>query len=346
MTPTPHDALVRAIFGRPRHAAAEFAAVLPGDLRAELDLSTLAPVRETLIDEELRGSALDLLFTVSLRRGGRGYVHLLLEHQSQLDRWVAFRLLRYQVRIWERHRAENPSSRSLPPIVAVLLANGPRPWRAPARFTSLLGIDGELRERFGRLLVDFELVVDDLSRPTEEQILSRRMDAVARLALVALAASRKQGSIVEHVARRVGEFSSELRGPSVVSPLARLARYTFEVGDASPELARAQFAAALAPRIRSRVMTTADMMREQDRLDLLRKILLDVVGVRFGAVDPGTRRRIETATSIQLEAWIRRAVIADSLGSTFEPAGRRRRLSTSSTTNRIRRTATRPRAGR
>lgn len=325
MTPTPHDALVRSIFGRPRHAADEFAAVLPPGLRAELDLSTLAPVRESFLDDELRGSSADLLFTVELRNGGRSYVHLLLEHQSRHDRWLAFRILKYQARIWERHLAEHPRAGGLPPIVAILLANGPRRWRAPTSFSALFTLDPDLRARFAPHLLDFEIVIDDLARLTEPEILSRKMDAVARLALVALAASRTRKRITEHVAHHVGALSNELQDPSVVAPLASLARYTFEVGEASPKRARAEFAAALAPTIRSRVMTTADMMRAEGRLEARRECLLDLLQVRFGLVDAATRRRIAEASMRQLVAWLRRGFVADSIESTFAGTPRHRR---------------------
>jgi hypothetical protein len=180
-------------------------------------------------------------------------------------------------------------------------------------------MDPRLRARFAPHLLDFEIVVDDLARLTEPQILSRRMDAVARLALVALAASRTRKRITEHVARHVGALSNELQDPSVVTPLASLARYTFEVGEASPERARAEFAAALAPSIRSRVMTTADMMRAEGRaegrLEARRESLLDLLEIRFGAVDSATRRRIAGAPMRLLVAWLRRGIAADSIES-------------------------------
>ena len=128
MTPTPHDALVRAIFGQPQYAAEELRAVLPSAALAELRLDTLAPVEGSFIDEGLRASSADLLFSVNLRGGGSGFVYVLFEHQSTSDERMPLRLLRYQTRIWERHAAAHPDEPRIPPIVPMLLHHGPKPW--------------------------------------------------------------------------------------------------------------------------------------------------------------------------------------------------------------------------
>lgn len=56
MAPSPHDALFRAIFGLPQHAAAELEAVLPRELAERLDLARLTRVEGTFIDEALRAN--------------------------------------------------------------------------------------------------------------------------------------------------------------------------------------------------------------------------------------------------------------------------------------------------
>ena len=63
----------------------------------------------SFIDQELRGSASDLLFEVrSAAAAPRQWLYLLFEHQSQPDRWMALRLLRYCCRIWEADRRDYP----------------------------------------------------------------------------------------------------------------------------------------------------------------------------------------------------------------------------------------------
>ena len=124
MGPTPHDALFRGIFGQPEHAAAELRAVLPQAVAAQLDLTTLAPLPATFVDEALAERHADLLFQVSLKNGTTALVLVLVEHQSGLDPWMPLRLLGYQLRIWEQWRRLNPQAIRLPAIIPVVVHHG------------------------------------------------------------------------------------------------------------------------------------------------------------------------------------------------------------------------------
>lgn len=318
MTPTPHDALVRAIFGQPQHAAAELRAVLPSEVLAELRLESLATVEGSFIDEALRASCADLLFTVSLRAGGSGLVYVLFEHQSTHDERMPLRLLRYQTRIWERHAADHPEEPRVPPILPLLLHHGPKPWPWKPRFSSILAVDDRALAAFGRKVLGFDFVLDDLAQQTDAQILDRAMDAVARLALVALRSSRNRPRLYEHVARVMHALESELRGPEVMTALARLARYVFEVDESPPDVIRSTFTAALPREIRSSVMTTADMLRAEGGLEALRGILLEQLEIKFGSVDSAVRARVEQAPLERVTAWMRRFVVVATIGEVLE----------------------------
>jgi predicted transposase/invertase (TIGR01784 family) len=72
------------------------------------------------VDEVLRERFSDLLFSVKID-GREAFVYVLLEHQSTVDDSMGFRLLRYEVRIWERWQADHPGVVKLPVIVSVVL---------------------------------------------------------------------------------------------------------------------------------------------------------------------------------------------------------------------------------
>ena len=290
MTPTPHDALVRAIFGQPHYAAEELRAVLPREILGELRLETLTLVEGSFIDEGLRPSGADLLFTVTLRDGGAGFVYLLFEHQSTLDERMPLRLL---------------------------LHHGPRPWPWKPRFSSVLAVDARSLAAFGPLLLGFDFVLDDLARQTDAQILDRAMDAIARLALVALRCSRSRPRLFEHVANVMQRLDSELRGPAGIPSLARLARHVLEVDDSPPEVVRSAIAAAVSREFRSSVMSTADMLRAEGRLEARRESLLELLEVKFGSLRPAFRARVEQASLEQSTAWMRRVVVVSTLEEVF-----------------------------
>jgi len=65
-------------------------------------------------------------------------------------------------------------------------------------------------------------------------------------------------------------------------------------------------------------MSTADMLRAEGALEARREILLEQLEIKFGPVDPATRARVEQAPLEKLTAWMRRIVVASTLGEVFE----------------------------
>ncbi len=97
---SPHDALFKYVFSQPEHAASELRAVLPAELSMRIDWSSLELQPTSFVDERLSGRQADVLFMLRCQ-GRKTYLYVLLEHQSTPDALMAFRLLRYLVRIWE-----------------------------------------------------------------------------------------------------------------------------------------------------------------------------------------------------------------------------------------------------
>ncbi len=107
----PHDHLFRLVFADPEETAAFLRARLPDSYQRGILWSSLSRAPGSFVDQELRGSVTDLLFEVrSAAAAPRQWLYLLFEHQSQPDRWMALRLLRYCCRIWEADRRDTPTS--------------------------------------------------------------------------------------------------------------------------------------------------------------------------------------------------------------------------------------------
>lgn len=75
---------------------------LPAPLRALCNLNTLRLESGSFIDDELRASHSDILYSLQTQ-AGEGYIYLLIEHQSSADRHMAFRLMRYAIAAMQRH---------------------------------------------------------------------------------------------------------------------------------------------------------------------------------------------------------------------------------------------------
>ena len=119
--PTPHDHLFRFVFSDPIQAASYLQDIVPAGLSELVDWSTLARKSGSFVDAPLQARHTDLVFTAQMGDSGEGIVYVLFEHQSTSDRWMAWRLLRYMVRIWDQWQSEHPEPRLLPLIIPIVL---------------------------------------------------------------------------------------------------------------------------------------------------------------------------------------------------------------------------------
>lgn len=93
---TPHDAAFRQFLTHPETARDFMELHLPAELRAVCDFSTLKLEPGSFVEESLRPYFSDVLYSLETT-GGDAFIHVLIEHQSTPDRYMAFRLLRYAV---------------------------------------------------------------------------------------------------------------------------------------------------------------------------------------------------------------------------------------------------------
>lgn len=110
---------------------------LPQAILTIADLDSLCLQKSTFIDETLQASMADMLYTVNFNERP-GYFYIIVEHQRKPDKWMAYRLLRYQVRIMDYH-LKKKSQRSLPLIVPMVFYNGDKPYPYSTDLFDLFG---------------------------------------------------------------------------------------------------------------------------------------------------------------------------------------------------------------
>jgi len=124
----PHDKLFRTSMSDIRVVSDFFKAHLPAVLLSHLDLATLSLQKSTFIDEAYQSTEADLLYSVKLGES-LAYLYILCEHQSEIDKHMAFRLLVYTIRAVELHRKKHPND-PLPLIYPLVVYSGEKPWNA------------------------------------------------------------------------------------------------------------------------------------------------------------------------------------------------------------------------
>jgi len=82
---------------------------------------------------------------------------------------MAFRLLRYVVRILERHRAEHPAEDRLPLVIPLVFHHGPSGWTALVDVAELFDVSPRLPGGLG-CLPSMRFLLDDLARVDDEVV--------------------------------------------------------------------------------------------------------------------------------------------------------------------------------
>ncbi|MCH8476233.1 MAG: Rpn family recombination-promoting nuclease/putative transposase, partial [Opitutales bacterium] len=139
----PHDAFIKAGLGEPRQMASFLKAYLPSGLASSVDWSSLEVQSTSFLDEQLHHRHVDLLFAARFSDKPL-FFHLLFEHQKSLDAWMPFRLLSYQVRIWEKFRKDHPKAKRLPPILPIVFFQDRGEWTPSPHFRDLLDLPQDL----------------------------------------------------------------------------------------------------------------------------------------------------------------------------------------------------------
>jgi len=109
---------------------------VPVQIQAIMDMDSLKLEKESFVNEELKNSIGDVLFSVKTNDGD-AYIYMLIEHQSKPDPWIAFRLYKYMINICDRYITTNPKTKKLPLIYPMIFYNGKRKYNAEKNLWNL-----------------------------------------------------------------------------------------------------------------------------------------------------------------------------------------------------------------
>ena len=338
MMSSPHDKLVRYAFGRnPGRAVSLLKYELSEALSRDIDWSTLRLEPASTIDESLKERLSDLLFSVQRRQGDQVFLRLiLLEHQSTIDRLMAFRIYRYVGRFWDRFLEENPTAKNLPAVVPIVLYHGHKAWDAPTDVREL--IDAPL-EATDTCLPRLQFILDDLSRATDAELEARALDVFAELVLRALARIRESPDAWGEVERWLPLLKRLVQAESGIEALIALFEYTNAVADYEPRAVESLVKQLGNAAAEEAIMTTAADRWEQQglekglkrgrvegrnegriegRIEGRAETLLKQLRLKFSELSPEIEEKVEKGSEGDFELWTKRVLFADTLNEVFD----------------------------
>ncbi|HEY0096562.1 MAG TPA: Rpn family recombination-promoting nuclease/putative transposase, partial [Archangium sp.] len=317
-------------FGHPERAAAELRAALPLHVIAEVDWETLRQEPGSVVDPELRETETDLLFSARLRTGRPLLLYVLLEHQSSVDRWMAWRMLRYVVRLGEQWRREHPAGTWLPVIVPLVMYHGTEEaWTVPRRVEELFDLpeEAEERDRWRALVPHFEYLLDDLTAERAEALKARPGPPLVQLAWLLLRYGRTE-ELAERLLEWVALFVQVRAAPEGTEHLGMVIRYLLYIGDSRVREAagRVLHSVVDAQRAEELMRSYGEELIEQGMQQGLARgraegrakghaeAVLRILAARGVHVPAEARQRILTCTDLAtLDRWFDQALTASTL---------------------------------
>jgi len=291
----------------------------------ELDLGSLERVEASFVSDDLRVRESDMVWRVRFR-GEWLYVYILLEFQSEVDRYMPLRMWVYLGMLLQEllRRGELTPGRKLPPVLPLVLYNGERPWSGPVELSELMepgpgGLD-KYRPQLRCLVLDEQRYKD-----SELRSMRNLVAAVFRL---------EQCREPEQVLAVLEAVSEWLQEPEQAELRRAFLAWLNEVVSARvgedlrlPELDNLREARTM---LGERVKEWQERYKAEGRQEGLEEglqqglrrgeaeLLLRQLERKFGPVPEHVRRRIEEADEEQLLLWGERVLTAEQLNEVFD----------------------------
>ncbi|MCS6843380.1 MAG: Rpn family recombination-promoting nuclease/putative transposase, partial [Caldilineales bacterium] len=123
------DAAYKQLFSFPDMVADLLREYVPEAWVHEVEFSTLERVSGSYVSDDLRTREEDMVWRVRVR-GQWVYIYVLLEFQTQVEPFMAVRIVVYVGLLYQDliRRGEVTADRRLPPVVPIVLYSGERRW--------------------------------------------------------------------------------------------------------------------------------------------------------------------------------------------------------------------------
>ena len=310
-----HDHGYKLIFSQPEMVEDLLRGFVPGEWVDRLDFGSLQRVSGTYVTGDLREREDDIIWRVRLLDSWL-YVYLLIEFQSTVDPFMALRMMVYLGLLYQDLVAQKELSadRRLPPVLPIVLYNGPKPWRAALEVSELIEqLPGlEMYVPHCRYLL-----LDEGQYPEGELVSSENLAA----ALFRLERAHSPEDVREVLSSLIdlltGPSRQELRRAftvwlrRVLIP-ARLGRVTI------PETAElTEVRAMLAERVIEWTQQWKAEGKAEGRAEGRAEILLRQLEKKFGPLTSEQRSLVSAADEEALLAWADRILVAETLDEIF-----------------------------
>lgn len=169
---TIHDKAYRYLFSNPLIVRELLESFVEMDWVKYIDFSSAQPIDKSYVNGEYEEYEADIIYKPQFKNS-EIYLYLLIEFQSTVDRFMAFRMLNY---VMELHRElyYKQGKKRLPIVFPLLIYNGDKKWNAAIELQQVIDIPEELIQ-IKQYIPQFQyypIVENELSRGELENMMN------------------------------------------------------------------------------------------------------------------------------------------------------------------------------
>ncbi len=222
---------------------------LPSTLRELCDLQTLKLESGSFIEDSLRASYSDVLWSLKTNEGD-GYIYVVIEHQSSPDAHMAFRLMRYAMAAMQRHL--DAGHKTLPLVIPMLFYHGAL---SPYPF-SLCWLDEFDDPALARQLYSATFPLVDITVIPDDEIMQHRRIALLELMQKHIRKRDLMGLVEQLVSLLATGYAND-------SQLKTLFNYMMQFGNTPHVDKFIREVAHRVPQQKERLMTIAEVLQQE-----------------------------------------------------------------------------------
>ena len=295
-----HDSFVKKVLSNKTVAKEFLETNLPQEILSQVDLSTLRQEKENYFDNTLGQGIVDLIYSVNFGRD-KGYLIVLLEHQSTQDYKMSLRIQKYVLRICDDYLKKNKKDK-IPLIYPILFYSGKEKYTAPLSFYDLFNNAKKAKEFLTKpvqLIETSKFQKDDIKSKYYSGLMMYFMNKI------------HQRDIFPHL-HEVIEFIGKISNDGDIEYIESLLYYVVEKADTEKvESIFLEFKKAVTIKHREVVMTIAERLREQGKEAGIQ------IGIEKGRQE-GRQEGIKEVVANMLLKKLDEKIIAESTGLTLE----------------------------
>ncbi len=119
----PHDGVFKETFSNKEIAQDFIVNNLPEEVLEIIDIESMKPSKDSFINEELKETFSDLIYTVNIN-GRQGYLSFLLEHKSYADKRAIIQVAKYILEIWMANVVKEGAKAELTVVFPIVVYHG------------------------------------------------------------------------------------------------------------------------------------------------------------------------------------------------------------------------------